>query len=129
MLCAAFFRRGDKEFIITGGEDGAVKVWDADNGELTLHLEAHVSRVTSVAASHDGLRIVTGSQDATAKIWDAVEGKEVLTLKGHSQEVTSVSFSPDDLSILTSSRDGLAIVWPAQRWQPASTDTQVTSLP
>ena len=117
VLCATFFHSGGDERIITGGEDGVVKVWSADSGTLLYRLDAHTSRVTSVAASPDGLRIVTGSQDTTAKIWDAIHGKEVLTLKGHTQEVTSVSFSPDGLAVLTGSRDGLAIVWPATNWE------------
>ena len=116
VLCADFFKRGDEEFIITGCEDGTVKVWNADTAKLIHRLQAHISRVTSVAASPDGMRIVTGSNDSTAKVWDALRGTEVLTLKGHSQEVTSVNFSPDGLSILTASRDGLAIIWPAVPW-------------
>ena len=101
--------------IVTGSEDGVIKIWDVDSGQLLHSLEAHISAVTSLAVSPDSRRLVSGSRDSTAKIWDPRTGKEILTLRGHQQEVTSVAFSSDGLCILTGSRDGLAILWESLR--------------
>ncbi|MCA9218321.1 MAG: hypothetical protein KDB27_34870, partial [Planctomycetales bacterium] len=127
VLCVTYFHSSDGDFVATGGEDGTVKIWKAETGELLKRLDAHTARVTSVNASPDGSRLATASQDTTAKIWDSARGKEVLTLRGHTQEVTSVTFSPDGQKVLTASRDGLAIIWPADDWENAPTaNTEVT---
>ena len=111
--------QADGRRVVTGGEEGLVKVWNADTGQLLQTLEAHTAAVTAVAVSHDGARLITGGRDATVKLWDPLRGKEVLTLSGHAEEITSVSFSPDDTLVLTSSRDRLAVIWPALPWKSA----------
>jgi WD40 repeat protein len=117
VLCGAFSADGRR--IITGSQDKAAIIWDAQTGDPLVKLEGHTAGVTSAAFSPDpgGTRIITGSQDNTAKLWDSTTGKEILSLPGHTEEVTSVSFSPDGLNVLTASRDGNAIIWLANDWR------------
>ena len=55
--------------IVSGGKDGALKVWDAKTGKLNLVLRDHEQPVQSVAFSPDGSRIISGSRDGTVKVW------------------------------------------------------------
>jgi WD40 repeat protein/tRNA A-37 threonylcarbamoyl transferase component Bud32 len=63
---------GDGKRIISGGDDGTVRVWDADTGVEKLTLKGHTGPVTSVAISGDGKRIISGGDDGTVRVWDAV---------------------------------------------------------
>ena len=45
--------------IVSGSEDGTVKVWDAHTGADILSHKGHLAAVTSVAITVDGKRIVT----------------------------------------------------------------------
>lgn len=49
-------REQKKDFIVTGGLDGLVKVWRVDNYKLELYhtLQGHSMAVVSVAVSSDG---------------------------------------------------------------------------
>ena len=105
----------DGKRIVTAGEDGTVKVWDAATGQELLALKGHTAQVFGVAFSPDGRRIVTGSYDKTVKVWDARTGQEVLALKGHADHVPSVAFSPDGKRIVSGSADQTAKVWDAEK--------------
>jgi hypothetical protein len=69
--------------------------------------------VTSIAVTHDGMRMVTGSVDGTVRLWDAVSGRELLTLKGHTGPVWSVAVTADGRRLVTGSEDGTVRIWEA----------------
>ncbi|KAL4855055.1 p21-activated protein kinase-interacting protein 1-like [Chlorella vulgaris] len=72
-LCMAW-APGNK--IVSGSEDGSLRLWDAQSGvELLCIGRAHTSRVRTLAllpaSSSDGrLLVATGSSDGSIKLWD-----------------------------------------------------------
>ena len=101
----------DGSRIVSGSDDGTVRVWDAVSGECVLGpLEGHTGDVNSVSFSGEGSRIVSGSRDKIVRVWDAA-GNCTHILKGHMSWVSSVSFSGD--KIASGSGDKTVRVWDA----------------
>jgi tetratricopeptide (TPR) repeat protein len=61
----------DSSRLISGGGDGALRLWDVSTHESILALQGHQGRVTSVAFTPDGSRIVSGSADGTVRVWES----------------------------------------------------------
>lgn len=59
----------DGRAVVTGGDDGALRVWDVSTGEETLALRWHRADVCSVAFSPDGSLLASVSTDGAAKVW------------------------------------------------------------
>ncbi|KAF5343672.1 hypothetical protein D9758_014687 [Tetrapyrgos nigripes] len=102
--------------IVSGSEDGTVRIWDAQTGTaIGEPLQGHEGSVQSVAFSPDGARIVSGSYDSTVRIWDAQTGTAIgKPLQGHEGQVQSVAFSPDGARIVSGSNDRTVRIWDAQ---------------
>jgi WD40 repeat protein len=56
-------------FLITGGSEKIVRIWDLKTGEVLRELNGHISSVKSAAISADSKIIVSCSEDKIVKIW------------------------------------------------------------
>ena len=64
--------------IVSGGDDGSVRVWDRASGAVVgAPLTGHTGGVRSVAVTPDGAEIVTVGSDGTIRIWDLANGVQV----------------------------------------------------
>ncbi|BBX72076.1 nSTAND1 domain-containing NTPase [Mycolicibacterium psychrotolerans] len=100
----------DNSRIVSGGDDSAVKVWDATSlTGLGDTFRGHDGAVSSVAFTQDGTRIVSGSLDGTVRIWNAVFGLSIPANQGES--VNAVDFSPDNTKVASGGVDGTVKLW------------------
>lgn len=104
--------------VLTGAEDGIIRLWEPSSGKLVVALRHHFDSVTSINCTLSGKRIASGSQDGTALILEVAEDqllppRILMTLTDHNEGVTSVAFSGDEKLIITGSADGVARIWDA----------------
>ena len=67
--------------VISGSDDGTVKVWDINGGNAVRNL-AHGAPVTSVAIRPDGAVAVSGSANNTIKLWTLNNNAMKVEFKG-----------------------------------------------
>ncbi len=63
----------DGDFLVTGGYDTSVRIWDLSAEDPTsqpIILQGHEDWITSLAFSPEGRFLATGSRDTTARSWD-----------------------------------------------------------
>ncbi len=70
----------DGQFIVSGGADGTVRLWDTASGKEQAVLHEHQSDISCLVFSPDGDTFATSSGDKTVKVWSLRERKPVLTL-------------------------------------------------
>ncbi|KPI98351.1 WD repeat-containing protein 61 [Papilio xuthus] len=102
-----------KEFLVTGGLDGLVKVWHIENNKLELFhtLQGHSMAVVSVAISPDGHTIASASLDSTMIIWDLTSGNKVHEIQSEATDVWKVAFSPNNTHVASGSHTGKVIIY------------------
>jgi WD40 repeat protein len=64
--------RNDGHFMLAGGDDGTIRLWDADIGSSTAWSgTTETTAATSVTTSADRHRIVSGRRDGSLRLSDA----------------------------------------------------------
>jgi hypothetical protein len=96
----------DGRYALPGGEDGAVKLWDAETGALLKAFYGHGGAVRSAAFSPDGKYLVSNGSDNTVRIWEAESGRPVRTIADLLGYPASLSYSTDGKRILAGAMDG-----------------------
>ncbi|QNP95708.1 YALIA101S04e16314g1_1 [Yarrowia lipolytica] len=118
-------------------EDGNIRIWDYELGEIETTIKAHTRGVLDVDfsqpdtgasrdKSHDKPRadvshaqpralLVSCSSDLTIRIWDPQnEYANVKTLTGHDHTISAVKFTASGNHVISASRDKTVRVWSVQ---------------
>ncbi len=101
----------DGKSVAAGSADGAIRVWQVDDGVLRQTLEGHSGLVGSVAFAPDGSLLASGSDDNNARLWQVDSGELVHTLAGHTGGVNSVTFAAGGDLLATGSDDNSIRLW------------------
>lgn len=97
----------DGRALVSGGQDGTVRLWDAATGELLAVLNEHSSCVNSVDFAPEGDTFATASCDKTIKLWSLSRRKALATLAPQSQEIAACFFVDNGNQLLSVSDDTL----------------------
>jgi WD40 repeat protein len=60
----------NRRFILTGGPQGEVRLWELRTRELISHLKEHKQKITNIRLYHDDTLAVSGSRDRCMLRWD-----------------------------------------------------------
>lgn len=105
-----------EDFLISGSDDGTVKVWDlrtisssSDKPSTPLKvLEFHESKFLSVASG--GGYIFGGTQSGQTQVWSATTFEHVTSLRGHQWDVWQLSYAGNGL-LASGSYDHTIKIW------------------
>lgn len=77
MNCVAY--SPDGQYIVTGGDDAKVKVWNVNNGFCFVTFSEHTSAVTAIEFSSNKKFVVSASLDGTVRAYDLVRYRNFRT--------------------------------------------------
>lgn len=96
---------------MSGGDDGTVRIWDAQSGKCRKILTGHSASVSCLFMSADNKCLISGSKDATIMIWDLPSGCLPRILSGHSGEIVFALLSADTKKVISNSWDNTIRIW------------------
>jgi WD40 repeat protein len=100
-------------WIITGHDDGELKLWEFSSEQVVWRASAHNSAVLSTAFRGDGKVVASAVKNGSILFWDAATGHELLTFRSKQGEVRSIAFSPDNSLLATTGTDHTIKLWNA----------------
>lgn len=81
----------DNQLLASGGDNGTIKLWEVNRGELQLNIQGHDDWLRSLAFAPDGQTLISGSDDTHVKEWRVSDGRLKNDWQGHSDWVRYVT--------------------------------------
>lgn len=100
----------DGEYVLSGGWDGFLRLWDANTGTTLTSLQASPKPLSACVCSPDGLQWLSGSMEGLLTTWDGVSHQVVTSFMAHTRPISSLSFSPDGQWLASASWDRQVMV-------------------
>lgn len=97
------------KYIITGEDDGFIKVWTPSQYQLTKILRHEEDSIVCLCSSNN--YFISGSENGSLVVWNLEDFSEENNLKGHEKSVVSVKFTQDEQYFISAGKDSLVIIW------------------
>ncbi|WP_414166653.1 TIR domain-containing protein [Streptoverticillium reticulum] len=115
---ACLFRPGGgapdgSPLLVSVGNEGVVRMWDASTGQGRRILRGHGRKVTGLAFSATGHHLAACGNDGVVRLWDTATGCRVRELTGRNDRLVSAVFHPRGSVLATASSDGDVYLWNA----------------
>ncbi|KAI6183017.1 Bromo domain-containing protein [Aphelenchoides bicaudatus] len=91
VFCVTFDQTG--RYVLTGGDDKIIKVWDTFFGRLRYTFHGHTSEVTDMSINSENTCLASGSNDKTVRCWNTRSGQPLVVYKKHNAMVNMVKFA------------------------------------
>ena len=103
----------DGRYLVTILADGAIRVWDLEQGAQRRQMPRPATAVTSTLpiSTRTGLTLVLGLADGSVRVFDGLTGIERATLAAHQGRVTALAASPDGQRIASGGQDRALKLW------------------
>jgi ribosomal RNA-processing protein 9 len=109
ILCVA--ASADGKFVVTGGKDNKLIVWDAETLRILKIFKHHRAAVTGLVFRRGTNEVYSSSSDRTIKLWSMNELAYVETLFGHQDEVIGIAALAGERCVTVGARDRTARLW------------------
>ncbi len=98
--------------LLSASDDGSIKIWDYETGELERTLRGHTNHVTDLSFDNEGMILASSSKDLNIRIWNTKKWDCSKILTGHDHMVNSVRFvQPNCDFLVSSSSDKTIRIW------------------
>jgi WD40 repeat protein len=108
----------NERFVMTGGAQGEVRIWEMRTRELVTHLKEHTSRVTSLALFDDDAHALSCSRDRSFLCWDLRRERRISNHTQRMGGVNAITLSKDQTQVLTVGQEKKVTYWDLRESTP-----------
>jgi WD40 repeat protein len=101
----------NQRFIMSGGAEGEVRVWELRSRELVSHLKEHSSPVTGLALFDDDAHALSCSRDRSFLCWDLRQEKRISNHTQRMGGINDVTLSRSQTKVLTIGQEKKITYW------------------
>jgi WD40 repeat protein len=95
----------DGGFVLSGGWDGHLRLWEATTGAPVTALRASTKPISACAVAPGGGEWLAGGMDGMLTAWDPTTHRQLSAVLAHTRPISTILYSPDGSALVTASWD------------------------
>ncbi|EPQ57362.1 WD40 repeat-like protein, partial [Gloeophyllum trabeum ATCC 11539] len=107
----ARYAKGTAKYVLTGGQDRTVRLWNPALGTEIKVFASHGYEVLSITVAHDNSKFASSGGDRSVFLWDVTTGVTIKRFSGHMGRVNAVEFNQDASVLASGSYDATVRLW------------------
>jgi WD40 repeat protein/serine/threonine protein kinase len=111
----------DGSFVLTGGEDGVLRLWRAPVEGAARVTANHGAKVVNAAQGASGRLMLSTGSDGMVRLWNRTTGAQTAMIQPATPPV-AVEMSQDENWVVTGGENGVVQVWDSRTGKPALPD-------
>jgi len=108
----------NSKFLVSGGEEGEVRVWEIRTREMFLHLKQHTATVTSLQIYADDTQVLSASRDRTIYLWDLHAQARTRALTQRMGGLNCIALHPKGQLLLSVGQEKRIGLWDVRQSAP-----------
>jgi len=108
------------KFLVSGGEEGEVRVWEIRTREMFVSLKQHTAAVTAIQIFADDAQVLSASRDRTIYLWDLHSQARTQALYQRMGGINGIALLPDQTQVLSVGQEKRASFWDVRQSSPVS---------
>jgi WD40 repeat protein len=105
----------DRRGVLSGGEDGRIRLWDLESGKCLKALQGDDEPVLSIQAANDlDHSPISGSKGGRVRIWDPAIDQCTRVIETGAREIRDLEIVPDGRRMVVAGGDKLQV------WEPSN---------
>ena len=105
----------DGKYVLSGGWDGHLRLWEASTGGHLTAVRASDKPVSACAVAPDNTRWLSGSLDGMLTFWDPMTQQCLSVFLAHTRPIAALVFDGDGQTLATASWDRTLALWRTNR--------------
>jgi len=108
----------NKKFLVSGGENGDVRVWEIRTRDMIVNLKQHTMAITSLILYGDDSHVVSSSRDRTIYLWNLQSESRSASLMQRMGGVNDIALMPDHVQLCTVGQEKSVTFWDLRETDP-----------
>lgn len=108
----------NQRFVVTGGGDARVRVWDMRSREMVSAFVEHGGPITGVCVYRDDAHVLSCSTDKSFMCWDLRKESRISQHTQRSGAVHAIGISRDQSLVMTAGQEGKLQMWDLREAAP-----------
>lgn len=121
--CLDYYGGGDRPYLVSGGDDSSVRVWDYQTKACVRILEGHSQNISAVLYHPDLPLILSGSEDGSVRIWNANNFRSETTLNFNLDRVWALAVRKGSTEVAIGCDEGSIVIQLGKGEPAASMDS------
>jgi len=98
-------------FVVSGGENGDVRVWEMRQRQLVSHLKEHTRTVTQIILFDDDVHAISCSKDKSFLTWDLRQDKRISAHTQRMGGIHAIALNHDQTIVITMGQERTISFW------------------